>query len=158
MKTILIAGLSLSACMLALAKLPALTDEAKAKAAEIAAKAAWTAKVDTYQMCQWQDKVAASYYKSAQAAGKETKPATATPPCADPGAFTYVAAPETPKPLEAAGAHSPPGTAVAPPSSKVPDSVIKPLEAAGAHSPPGTAVAPPSTRVPDAAINPAKKP
>ena len=128
MKTILIAGLSLSACMLALAKLPAVSDDAKAKAAETAAKAAWTAKVDTYQMCQWQDKVAASYYKSAQAAGKETKPATATPPCGDPGAFAYVAAPQPPKPLEAAGAHSPPGTAVAPPSSKVPDSVINPIK------------------------------
>ena len=128
MKTILIAGLSLSACMLALAKLPTLSDEAKAKAAETAAKAAWTAKVDTYQLCQWQDKVAASYYKSAHAAGKETKPPTATPPCGDPGAFTYVVAPQSPKPLEAAGAHSPPETAVAPPSSKVPDSVINPIK------------------------------
>ena len=128
MKTILIAGLSLSACMLTLAKLPALTDDAKAKAAETAAKAEWTAKVDTYLLCQWQDKVAASYYKSAQAAGKETKPVTATPPCGDPGAFAYVAAPQSPKPLEAAGAHSPPETAVAPPSSKVPDSVMNPMK------------------------------
>ena len=155
MKKLLISLLVTSVSSVVLAKLPAPSDEAKAKAAEIAAKAAWTAKVDTYQLCQWQDKVAASYYKSAQAAGKETKLATATPPCGDPGAFVYVAAP---KPLEAAGAHSPPNTAVAPPSSKVPDSAIKPLEAAGAHSPPQTAVAPPNSKVPDSVINPVKKP
>ena len=91
MKNIPIAGLLLVASTLALAKLPALSDEAKGKAAEAAAKTVWSGKVDTYQLCQWQDKVAASYYKSAQAAGKETKPPIATPPCSDPGAFAYVA-------------------------------------------------------------------
>ena len=69
--------------------------------------------------------MAASYLKSAQAAGKEVKPATATPPCADPGAFTY-ALPEAPKPLEASGAHSPAETAASPPSTKVPDAVSNP--------------------------------
>ena len=127
MKTVLIAAVLLSASSLTLAKLPALSAEAKAKADEAAAKAAWATKVETYQLCQWQDKVAASYYKSAQTAGKETKPPTATPPCGDPGAFAYVA-PQSPKPLEAAGAHSPPDTAVAPPSSKVPDSVMNPMK------------------------------
>ncbi len=127
MKNILIAGLLLSASTLALAKLPALNEEAKSKAAEAAAKTAWSAKVDTYQLCQSQDKVAASYYKSAQTAVKETKPPTATPPCSDPGAFAYLA-PQSPKPLEAAGAHSPAATAVAPPSSKVPDAVMNPAK------------------------------
>ena len=125
MKNILIAGLLLVASTLALAKLPALSEEAKGKAAEAAAKTAWAAKVDTYQLCQSQDKVAASYHKSAQAAGKDARPPTAAPPCSDPGAFAYVA-PQAPKPLEAAGAHSPADTAVAPPSSKVPDSVMNP--------------------------------
>ncbi len=125
MKNILIAGLVLSACTLALAKLPALSEEAKAKSDEAAAKIAWASKVDAYQLCQSQNWVATNYYKSAQAAGKETKPPVATPPCTDPGAFAYVA-PQSPKPLESSGAHSPADTAVAPPSSKAVDAVINP--------------------------------
>lgn len=122
MKTIVIAGLLLSTSTLALARLPALSVEAKAKSDEAVAKIAFAAKIDTFQLCQWQDKVAASYYKSAQAVGKQTKPPAATPPCSDPGAFAYVA----PKPLEASGAHSPADTAVAPPSSKAVDAVVNP--------------------------------
>lgn len=112
---------------LALAKLPPLNDEAKAKAAEAAAKTAWTGKVEAYQLCKAQDKVAASYYKSAKAAGKETKPPAAAPACADPGAFTY-AAPEAAKPIEASGAHSPAPTATSPPSTKQPDAVVNPAK------------------------------
>jgi hypothetical protein len=112
-----------------MAKLPALSDEAKAKAAETAAKTAWTGKVDTYQLCKSQDKVAASYYKSAAAANKPTKPATTTAACADPGAFVYTAAaPVPPKPIEAAGAHSPTATAAAPPSGKQTDAVVNPAK------------------------------
>jgi hypothetical protein len=125
MKNILIASLLLGGSTLALAKLPALSPDAKAKSDEAAAKIAWAAKIDTYQLCQWQDKVAASYYKTAQTAGKQTKPPAATPPCSDPGAFAYVA-PQSPKPLEVSGAHSPADTAVAPPSSKAVDAVINP--------------------------------
>ena len=132
----LTAILILGASSMALAKLPALSDEAKAKAAEAAAKTAWTGKVDGYQLCKSQDKVAASYYKSAKAAGKETKaPAAALPACADPGAFVYTVAP----PAAAASAQA------------------KPIEAAGARSPAATAVSPPSTTKPDAMVNPAKK-
>lgn len=125
MKKLLITSLLLGACSLAMAKLPPPTPEAKAKSDEAAAKAVWAGKVDAFQLCQSQDRVAASYLKTAQAAGKEVKPATATPPCADPGAFTY-ASPEAPKPLEASGAHSPAETASAPPSTKVPDAVSNP--------------------------------
>lgn len=125
MKNVLIAGLLLGAGTLALAKLPPPSDEAKAKAAEAAAKTAWTGKVDAYKLCQSQDKVAASYQKSAKAAGKETKPATATPPCADPGPFVYAPS-EAAKPIEAAGAHSPAATAVSPPSTKAPDAALNP--------------------------------
>lgn len=115
--------------LLSLAKLPApvLSDEAKAKAAEAAAKTAWAGKVDGYLLCKSLDKVAAGYYKSAKAAGKDTKPPTATPPCADPGAFVYKA-PEAVKPIEAAGAHSPAATAVSPPSTKQPDAVVNPAK------------------------------
>ena len=125
MKKLLITSALLGACMLATAKLPPPTPEAKAKSDEAAAKAAWAGKVDAYQLCQSQDRVAASYLKSAQAAGKEVKPATATPPCADPGVFAYTPA-EAAKPLEASGAHSPAATAASPPSSKVPDAVMNP--------------------------------
>jgi len=125
MKKILIATLFASLSTVALAKLPPVSDEAKAKAAEAAAKAAWAGKVDGYLLCKSMDKVAASYYKTAKAAGKETKPPVATPACADPGAFSYKP-PEAAKPLEAAGAHSPAATATSPPSSKTPAAAIAP--------------------------------
>ena len=98
----------------AFAKLPAPDDAAKAKAAEAAAKAAWTGKVDNYLLCNAQDRAAPNFFANAKAEGREVKPAIATPPCADPGPFAYVA-PEA-KPLEAAGAHSPATTAASPPS------------------------------------------
>ena len=103
-----------------LAKLPPSSDEAKAKAAEAAAKTAHGDKVGAYKLCQSMDRVAAGYLAEAKKAGKDVKP-TATPPCADPGAFAYTPPPSQ-KPLEAAGAHSPPGTAVSPPSTNTPAS------------------------------------
>ncbi len=101
----------------AMAKLPPLSDDAKAKAAEAAAKAAWGDKVAGYQLCQAQDRIAAAYLQKAQAAGKSLQPAS-TPPCTDPGPFSYV--PPEPKPIEAAGAHSPTPTAATPPSTMQP--------------------------------------
>ena len=71
------------------AKLPPPNDEAKAKAAEAAAKTAHAGKVDAFKLCKSMDQVAASYYANAKKAGKDTKPATATAPCADPGPFVY---------------------------------------------------------------------
>jgi hypothetical protein len=102
----------------AFAKLPPPTDAAIAAAAETKAKSDWTAKVDAYKLCQSVDKTAA-YYRSHVPPGKTAPPAQPTPPCVDPG--PYAATPVTPeasKPLEAAGAHSPAGTAVSPPSNK----------------------------------------
>lgn len=111
----------------AMAKLPALSDEAKAKAAETAAKAAWSGNVDNYLLCKSQDQVAAKYRASAAAAGKPVAAATATPPCTDPGPFAYApAAPAQEKPLEAAGAHSPPATAASPPSTLQPAAAANP--------------------------------
>lgn len=101
----------------AMAKLPPLSDEAKAKAAETAARTAWSDKVANYQLCQSMDRVAAGYLERARAAGKAVQP-VATPPCSDPGAFAYV--PPEAKPLEASGAHSPPQTAATPPSGSQP--------------------------------------
>lgn len=120
----LLALLLLTAATGAMAKLPPPSPEAKAKADETAAKQAWAAKVDGYQLCQSQDKVAAAYRAGAQSAGKEVKPALATPACNDPGPFKYVAAPQQ-KPLEAAGAHSPSTPAASPPNTREPDADTK---------------------------------
>ncbi len=104
-----------SACSLALAKLPAPPPEAAAKAAEAAAKAAWAGKVDNYKLCQSQDRVAAHYRKTTPSANPATAAGSG---CTDPGPFAYT--PPEAKPIEAAGAHSPPGTASSPPSTQVP--------------------------------------
>jgi hypothetical protein len=79
----------------AMAKLPAPSDEAKAKAAEAAAKTAHGNKVADYQLCKSREKVAAHYYKTAKASGKPTTPPVATPACADPGPYV-AAAPAAP--------------------------------------------------------------
>lgn len=100
------------------AKLPPLSDEAKAKAAEATAKTAWTNKVADFQLCKSMDKVAAAYRASAKTAGKEAPAPVETPACADPGPFAYT--PPEVKPIEAAGAHSPPQTAATPPSTTTP--------------------------------------
>ena len=127
--------LSLNLCALVLAlaapvvwaKLPppAATPEAKAKAAEAAAKTAWTAKVDGYKLCQAQDRVVAKYRASAASAAKPVPTAVATPPGADPGPFAYTPPPDA-KPIEASGAHSPATTAASPPSTTQPDAVVNP--------------------------------
>lgn len=84
----------------ALAKLPAPSDDAKAKAAEAAAKAAWAGKVDAYQLCKSQDRVAA-HAKKAKLTEKDAKAAAKAPAsasaCVDPGPFVYTpAAPAAP--------------------------------------------------------------
>ena len=108
-------------------KLPPLSDEAKAKAAEIAAKTGWTSKIAEHQLCMAGDRVAAVYLAQARQAGKDVKP-TATPPCTEPGPFTYTPTAE-PRPIEAAGAHSPAATATGPPSTMVPAAITTPTPA-----------------------------
>ena len=127
MKKLLISSLLLAASSLALAKLPALNDEAKAKASVATAKTAWAGKVDGFLLCKSQDKVAAAYFKSAKAVGQQPKAAAAAPACTDPGAFVY-AAPVAPKSIETSGAHSQAETAVSPPSSRQPDAVVNPAK------------------------------
>lgn len=97
----------------AFAKLPApvLSDEAKAKAAEAAAKTAHGGQVANFQLCRSMERVAARYQAEAKKAGKDVKPPTETPPCADPGPFVYpphaTAAVPAPAPAAAAGAKAP---------------------------------------------------
>jgi len=103
----------------ALAKMPPQSDEAKAKAAETANQAAWTDKVSAYQLCRSMDRVAATYRARAAGAGKSASAPEQTPACADPGPYAALqTTPAASKPLEASGAHSPPGAATSPPSNK----------------------------------------
>jgi hypothetical protein len=89
MKRIALATACALAAGLAFAKLPPLSDDAKAKAAEAAAKTAHGDKVAAFQLCKSMNRTAAFYFAEAKKANKETKPATATPDCVDPGAFVY---------------------------------------------------------------------
>ena len=113
-------ALSAAALMPASAKLPPLSEEAKAKAAETAAKTAWTGKVGDYQLCRSMERTAEHYRTGAKSNGKVVPSPVDTPACTDPGPFVppVAAAPASAPPLEAAGAHSPPKTATAPPSGK----------------------------------------
>ncbi len=86
MHRLLLALITTSFAGMALAKLPPLSDEAKAKAAEAAAKTAHNGKVDNYKLCLSMDKVAARYFAESAKAGKPvTRPDA--PACADPGPF-----------------------------------------------------------------------
>jgi hypothetical protein len=146
-KQLLVPSLLAAAFGLAFAKLPAPDDAAKAKAAETAAKAAWQAKVDGFQLCKAQDKVAATYLKSAGKNGNKpvATPVAATPASAASAAGTQAAAP----------APLPPCTDPGPIAYNPPDQ--KPLEASGAHSPSGTAANPPSVKPDSAQMAPAQK-
>ena len=114
MKKILIACCLAGLSITALAKLPAPSDEAKAKAAEAAAKTAHAGKMDGYLLCKSQDKVAAHVQKTNKA--KAGKP-VATAPCADPGKFVYTppeAAPVAAAPVAAPAAPAPAAAPAAP--------------------------------------------
>jgi hypothetical protein len=114
-KLLAILWIALSAS--AFAKLPPPNDEAKAKAAETAAKTAHTAKADGYLLCKAQDKVAAHVQRTNKS--KAGKP-IATPPCADPGKFVY-----TPPEATPAGGAAP---VVAPTASPAPASTAAPAK------------------------------
>ncbi len=102
---VLIAGCTLA--MSVFAKLPALSDEAKAKAAEAAAKTAHAGKVDAFLLCKSQDRTAA-YYKKGSKGGAEKST------CVDPGAFVYTPA----APAAAAPAATPVAAAATAPAAK----------------------------------------
>lgn len=112
----LIAAAALAAaCGAAVAKLPPLSDEAKAKAAENAAKTAWSNKVADYQLCKAQDRVAARHAADAKKAGRDVKPPVQTAACTDPGPFVYTPAAA---PSAAAPAPAAPAPAAAAPAKK----------------------------------------
>ena len=186
MKNVWIAGVLAVACGVVVAKIPppVLDDAAKAKAAETAAKTAWQGKIDAYQLCKVQDKVAAFYRSHAGAGAAAGKNAQATPAAATAGAAQPAAAVVTP----AVAAVTPAVAAVAASSANVaarpavaggtaavaagPATPVgcadpgpfafnapseKPLETSGAHSPAGNATSPPSSPKTSAEMAPAKK-
>jgi hypothetical protein len=183
-KKLVLTACALAACSLAMAKLPALDDAAKAKAAETAAKAAWQAKVDAWKLCQVQDRIAAQYRKSAASrpvanvpAGMTTNastgaaaPAAAAAPGAGATAAAAAAAPSTPSnsgnPTTTAQAGGTPVASVAaapaiPPCADPGPFAYNPpsqtpLETSGAHSPAGNAATPPSVRPESAKMAPAQ--
>lgn len=142
------------------AKLPApqLDDAAKAKAAETAAKAAWQAKVDAFQLCKSQDRVAGRFKGSGNA---KAVPVVATPASAPTAAASAPAAAAS---APAAGASAPTTPVAAKPPAPCVDPgpfaynapEQKPLETSGAHSPTGTAASPPSVRPESAQMAPTK--
>ena len=113
----IVALMTMTCTTAVLATLPPPSSEAKAKAADAAAKSAWNDKVGAYKTCVAQDKTADVYRASLKAAGKEAPKAVATAPCTDPGPYVEPITPAASKPLEASGAHSPPGVATSPPST-----------------------------------------
>lgn len=116
--TSLLPLLGLLGCLATLpvsAKLPAPSDEAKAKATEAAAKTAHSGKVDSYKLCLAMDRVAGIHLAAAKRSGKAVTAPVETPACGDPGPFS-LAPPEVKPP----STHSPAATAKAPPSSLSP--------------------------------------
>lgn len=98
----------LFSAQLAMAKLPPPSEEAKAKAAEAAAKTAWSNKVAGYQLCVAQDRAVSVYRAKRLLNTKETGAPMGAEVCTDPG--PYVATAPAAPGLEKAGAHSPPTT------------------------------------------------
>ena len=179
MKNLWIAGVLAVACGAVLAKIapPVLDDAAKAKAAEAAAKTAWQGKIDAYQLCKVQDKVAAYYRSHAGAGAAAGKDGKAMPVAAAASAAQPAAAAVTPAVAAVAAASAnvaarpavPGGTAAFAAGPATPVGCAdpgpfaftapseKPLEASGAHSPAGNATSPPSSKATSAEIAPAKK-
>lgn len=113
---ILITVVALVFSSAALAKLPAPSEEAKAKAAEAKQKAVHGDKVAAYQLCKSQDRAAERYRKE-----KKTSTPAVAGKCEDPGPFVY--SPPVPPSIMPAGAATSP--ALPANSEKIPQSIKK---------------------------------
>ena len=112
--------ITLAYATIACGKLPPPSDDDRAKGAQTAAKAAWDDKVSLYKTCVAMDRVAEVYRRDLKDAGKQIPAPAATAPCTNPGPYVAPVTPVASKPLETSEAHSPPGTAISPPSTNVP--------------------------------------
>jgi hypothetical protein len=107
----------------ALAKLPASSDAEKESMSKNIARQTWSTKQDAFENCRAQDRIVKRYQAELRAQGKPVPVSIETGPCSDPGPFAADSGtPIANRPLEASGAHSPAGTAVTAPSSKIPQS------------------------------------
>jgi hypothetical protein len=179
-------ALAASAAAMATIPPPVLDEAAKAKAAEAAAKTAYQAKMDAYQMCKVQDRIAAGYKKTHAGGAGAVKPtaaasmttaaaapmpaasmSTAAAKPAAPASASMAAAKSTsPSSASASQGGSTPVAAVAPvvavPGCADPGPFAyappeqKPLETSGAHSPAANATSPPSVRSNSAEMAPSK--
>jgi hypothetical protein len=114
-------------CVGALAKLPPPSAVEVEVMRRNLARQTWIAKQDAFESCRAQDNTVKKYQEGLRAQGKSVPPGLDTGACSDPG--PYAADSGTPivnRPIEASGAHSPPGTAVTAPSSKIPQSEMQP--------------------------------
>lgn len=117
-RTLCLVALVLTAAS-ATAKLPPPSDEAKAKAAEAAAKTAHGNKVAAFQLCKSMDRTAAVYHAQAKKDGKAVKPADAgATACADPGPFVYTPAPPAATAAPAAAVAAAPAAPAVPAAPK----------------------------------------
>ena len=165
----------------AAAKLPPPDEAAKAKAAEAAARTAWQAKLDAFQLCKAQDRVVAGYRKAhpqgpklaastpvAATTSAGPAPVAGTAPSTPTTTAPAAAPTTTPTPASASQGGGTPVAAVTPAAAAAPNACSdpgpfaytpaeqKPLEASGAHSPTGTAISPPSVRPNAAEMTPSK--
>lgn len=123
-----LAAVAVAAAATTWAKLPAPSDEAKAKAAESAAKTAHLNKVAGYKLCLSQNAVAARYMGSPQRSARPASAPVDTPPCVDPGPYVPAVAVAAASAPSTAGASAPSLAASAAPMT--PHSAPAPLATA----------------------------
>lgn len=111
---------------LSFAKLPASSPAEKELTLQNAARQIWSNKQDAFASCKAQDRVVKNYQEGLRTQGKPVPPVLDTGPCTDPGPYAADAGtPIANRPTEASGAHSPPATAVNPPSTTIPQSELQ---------------------------------
>ncbi len=109
----------------ALAKLPPPSEADKALTLQNIARQTRTAKQDAFESCRAQDRIVRQYQEGLRSKGKAIPTSIETGSCAEPGPYAADSGmPITSRPTEASGAHSPPATAVTPPSSTIPQSEL----------------------------------
>jgi hypothetical protein len=144
-------AVALAATGAALAKLPPLDEAAKAKAAETAAKTAWQAKVDAYQLCKVQDRLAARYkagHPAMKAVAATTAPANPAAKATSAPTPASVAAAAVPPPETPAKPSAPPAQ---PPTASASGKAPTPTAATasqGGSTPVATIAAPNAVTVP----------
>jgi hypothetical protein len=136
---LMLTAVALAVSGAATAKLPPLDEGAKAKAAETAAKAAWQAKIDAFQLCKAQDRIAAQYRGKAGAKPVMVSTSGVTPTAAAPAAAT--APPATAAPATAAATPQVPtaAAAAAPAAAKPGATAPTPATASNSGKPTTTA-------------------